>query len=81
MDELRAAVDELCRLGSVVERSLANSGDVRLVVLPEIGGEGVKGIPPFSRIQATATDVSRPPEKAIPIRSPTGRDCRTRLMG
>ena len=32
---------------------------------------------PFSRIHATATEVSRPPEKAMPTRSPTGRDCKT----
>lgn len=32
---------------------------------------------PLSRIQATATEVSRPPEKAIPTRSPTGRDVKT----
>src|SRR6185436_7524086 len=32
---------------------------------------------PFSRIQATATEVSRPPENAIPTRSPTGRLVRT----
>ena len=35
------------------------------------------GIAPFSRIQATATVVSSPPEKAIPTRSPTGNDVRT----
>ena len=34
---------------------------------------------PFSRIQATATEVSRPPEKAMPTRSPTGREVRTLL--
>src|SRR6056297_874794 len=28
---------------------------------------------PFSRIQATATEVSSPPENAIPTRSPTGK--------
>src|SRR3954453_10897457 len=39
------------------------------------------GIPPFSRIQATATAVSSPPEKAMPMRSPTGSACRTRLTG
>src|SRR5262245_56856193 len=32
---------------------------------------------PCSRIHATATDVSRPPEKASPTRSPSGRDVRT----
>src|SRR6478735_5145759 len=32
---------------------------------------------PFSRIHATATEVSSPPEKAMPTRSPTGRDWRT----
>src|SRR3954469_25274132 len=31
---------------------------------------------PFSRSQATATDVSSPPEKAMPMRSPTGTDDR-----
>lgn len=30
------------------------------------------------RIQATAADVSRPPEKAIPTRSPIGNEVRTR---
>ena len=37
----------------------------------------VQGTAPLSRIHATATDVSRPPEKAIPTFSPTGRDART----
>jgi hypothetical protein len=37
----------------------------------------VQGIAPFSRIHATATEVSRPPEKAMPTRSPTGREVRT----
>src|SRR5690625_5072286 len=37
----------------------------------------VHGTAPFSRIQATATDVSRPPEKATPTRSPTGREVST----
>ena len=32
------------------------------------------GSRPCSRIQATAADVSRPPEKAMPTRSPTGSD-------
>jgi hypothetical protein len=31
----------------------------------------------LARIQATAADVSRPPEKAIPTRSPMGSDVRT----
>ena len=39
------------------------------------------GIAPFSRIQATATVVSSPPENAIPTRSPTGSDVRTRDIG
>src|ERR1044071_4586131 len=34
---------------------------------------------PVSRIQATATEVSRPPEKAMPTRSPLGREVRTLL--
>src|SRR6478609_5312565 len=34
----------------------------------------VHGTAPFSRIHATATDVSSPPEKAMPTRSPTGRE-------
>src|SRR5580693_5225145 len=38
------------------------------------------GTAPFSRIHATATDVSRPPEKAIPTRSPTGREASTLVM-
>src|SRR3954454_9065569 len=37
----------------------------------------VHGTAPLSRIHATATEVSRPPEKAIPTRSPTGREART----
>src|SRR5215207_9436550 len=37
----------------------------------------VHGTAPLSRIQATATEVSRPPEKAMPTRSPTGRDVST----
>src|SRR5215213_605883 len=37
----------------------------------------VHGTAPFSRIHATATDVSSPPEKAMPTRSPTGRETRT----
>src|SRR5215204_3890214 len=37
----------------------------------------VHGTAPLSRIQATATDVSRPPEKAMPTRSPLGRVVRT----
>jgi hypothetical protein len=41
----------------------------------------VHGIAPFSRIQATATEVSSPPENAIPTRSPTGREVRTLLTG
>src|SRR5690606_35597274 len=36
-----------------------------------------QGSAPFSRIHATATEVSSPPEKAMPTRSPTGRDWRT----
>ncbi len=39
------------------------------------------GMAPLSRIQATATDVSSPPEKAMPTRSPTGRELRTLDMG
>src|SRR3954447_22102568 len=39
----------------------------------------VHGIAPLSRIQATATEVSRPPEKAMPTRSPLGREVRTLL--
>src|SRR5690349_10722702 len=37
----------------------------------------VHGTAPFSRIHATATEVSRPPEKAMPTRSPTGREVST----
>src|SRR5690242_10568374 len=37
----------------------------------------VYGTAPFSRIHATATEVSRPPEKAMPTRSPTGREVST----
>src|SRR3954451_19479002 len=35
------------------------------------------GTAPRSRSQATPTGVSSPPEKAIPIRSPAGRETRT----
>src|SRR5580693_4451844 len=38
------------------------------------------GTAPFARIHATATEVSRPPEKAIPTRSPTGREASTLVM-
>src|SRR5213595_1741003 len=34
------------------------------------------GMAPFSRSHATATVVSSPPEKAMPMRSPTGTDDR-----
>jgi hypothetical protein len=37
----------------------------------------VHGTAPLSRIQATATDVSKPPEKAMPTRSPTGIEFNT----
>src|SRR5882757_256869 len=37
----------------------------------------VHGTAPLSRIHATATEVSRPPEKAMPTRSPAGREVRT----
>src|SRR3954447_5449746 len=36
-----------------------------------------QGTAPFSRIQATATEVSRPPENAIPTFCPWGSDSRT----
>src|SRR3954447_1481793 len=39
----------------------------------------VHGTAPRARIHATATEVSRPPEKAMPTRSPTGREVRTLL--
>src|SRR6218665_695622 len=42
-----------------------------------MSGVYVHGMAPFSRIHATAQLVSRPPEKAIPTRSPTGRLERT----
>ena len=41
----------------------------------------VQGIAPLARIHATATDVSSPPEKAIPTFSPTGSDASTFDMG
>jgi hypothetical protein len=37
----------------------------------------VHGLAPFSFIHATATDVSSPPENAIPTFSPCGRDAKT----
>ena len=40
--ELGAAVDELRRLGAVLERARRDVGDVVLVGLAEIGGEGVR---------------------------------------
>ena len=39
------------------------------------------GMAPWCRIQATATEVSRPPENAIPTRSPTGSEVTTLDMG
>src|SRR6478752_5124562 len=36
-----------------------------------------QGTAPFSRIHATATEVSRPPENAIPTFCPLGSDSRT----
>src|SRR3954449_9409870 len=39
----------------------------------------VHGTAPRDRIHATATEVSRPPEKAMPMRSPLGREVRTLL--
>src|SRR6476619_8026377 len=37
----------------------------------------VQGIAPLSRIHATATEVSSPPENAMPTRAPFGRVVRT----
>ena len=37
----------------------------------------VHGTAPLSRIHATATEVSSPPEKAMPTRSPMGREVST----
>jgi hypothetical protein len=37
----------------------------------------VHGKAPFSRIHATATEVSKPPENAIPTFSPIGREANT----
>ena len=68
-----AAVDEHRVLGAVEPRPVGDGADVGLVVLAEVGGEGV-GDAPRSRIQASAQHVSRPPEKAIPTRSPTGSE-------
>ena len=42
VDELRAAVDDLRRLGAVAERALGDVRDVVLVDLAEIGGERVR---------------------------------------
>ena len=39
-----------------------------------------QGTAPFSRIHATATEVSSPPENAIPTRSPTGSELSTLAM-
>ena len=41
VDELGATVDDLGRLGAVAERALGDVGDVLLVDLTEVGGEGV----------------------------------------
>ena len=41
VDELGAAVDDLRCLGAVAERALGDVGDVLLVDLAEVGGEGV----------------------------------------
>ncbi len=69
--ELGAAVDEARLLGAVHLGAIGDTRQVGLVDLAEIGGVGV-GIAPFSRIHATAADVSSPPENAMPTRSPTG---------
>ena len=45
VDELRAAVDDFRRLGAVAERALGDVGDVLLVDLAEVGGEGVGDAP------------------------------------
>ena len=79
--ELLAAVDELGRLGAVLERALRDVRRRRPRRTWPRSAVNAYGIPPFSRIQATATDVSSPPEKAMPMRSPTGSDWRTRLIG
>ena len=50
-------------------RSCGIVGDVLLVGLREIGGVRVH-LDAFARSQATAQRVSRPPEKAMPMRGP-----------
>ena len=42
VDELRPAVDDLRRLGAVLERALRDVGDVHLVDLAEVGRERVR---------------------------------------
>ena len=80
-DELGAAVDEAGRLGAV----LPWPGRARRRGRARRTGRGRRcrrrGSAPCSRIQATAADVSSPPEKAMPTRSPTGSDVRTLRHG
>ncbi len=75
-DEGTLRVDEAGDLRTVLVRATGDGVDVGLVVLADVGVY-VQGTAPFSRIQATAQEVSRPPENAMPTRSPTGRLLRT----
>ena len=72
LDQLGPAVDRAGELGAVLKRPVGHALDVGLVVLPDVGGVGA-GTAPLSRIHATATDVSSPPENAMPTRSPFGQ--------
>ena len=42
LDELTTAVDDARQLGAVLHRAVGHSGDVRFVVLPDVGGVGAR---------------------------------------
>jgi hypothetical protein len=75
-----AAVDQARLLGAVLERPARDVVVVGLVGLAEVGRVGV-GNAPLPRIQCSAALVSRPPEKAMPTRSPTGKVLKDRGHG
>ncbi len=67
------AVDQARDLGAVLLRAVRDVVQVRLVVLAQVRRVACTGWRPCSRIHATATEVSRPPENARPMRSPFGQ--------
>ena len=70
-----AAVDEHRVLGAVELRPVGNAPMSGSSYWPRSAVKAY-GIAPCSRIQASAQQVSRPPENAIPTRSPTGSEPR-----